>query len=171
MIEQLWVVICTVHLTVCSCHVTYAFQNESTLYSCLNVKELVARNRREIWSLSDCNWTQTHDHLVHKRTFNHLAKLAKRLSCVVRTYLYGAFDAPYTEQSLNNIPTWNLVALIAFNIFFLWPIGAIPISCRSSKVKFINCLGDIKPLSWKKLVYWDILIASSQSSSEPKTLA
>ena len=26
--------------TICSCHVTYAFQNESTLYSCLNVKEL-----------------------------------------------------------------------------------------------------------------------------------
>ena len=29
-------------------HVTYAFQSESTLYSCLNVKELLARSRREI---------------------------------------------------------------------------------------------------------------------------
>ena len=28
--------------TVCSCHVTYAFESESTLYSCLNVKELLA---------------------------------------------------------------------------------------------------------------------------------
>ena len=27
----------------------------------------------EIWSLSDYNWTQTHNHLVCKRTFNHLA--------------------------------------------------------------------------------------------------
>ena len=27
----------------------------------------------EIWSLSDFNWTQTHNHLVCKRTFNHLA--------------------------------------------------------------------------------------------------
>ena len=35
-------------LTVCSCHVTYAFQSESTLYSCQNVKELLARSRREI---------------------------------------------------------------------------------------------------------------------------
>ena len=35
-------------LTVCSCHVTYAFESESTLYSCLNVKELLARGRREI---------------------------------------------------------------------------------------------------------------------------
>ena len=34
--------------TVCSYHVTYAFQSESTLYSCLNVKELLARNRRKI---------------------------------------------------------------------------------------------------------------------------
>ena len=34
-------------LSVCFYHVTYAFQSESTLYSCLNVKELLARSRRE----------------------------------------------------------------------------------------------------------------------------
>ena len=34
--------------TVCSYHVTYAFQSEATLSSCLNVKELLARSRREI---------------------------------------------------------------------------------------------------------------------------
>ena len=39
---------CQTRMTVCSYHVTYAFQSESTLYSCLNVKELLARNRREI---------------------------------------------------------------------------------------------------------------------------
>ena len=26
---------------------------------------------------SDCNWTRTHNHLVHKQTLNYLAKLAK----------------------------------------------------------------------------------------------
>ena len=26
--------------------------------------------------LCDCNWTRTRNHLVHKRTLNHLAKLA-----------------------------------------------------------------------------------------------
>ena len=26
-------------------------------------------------NISDCNWTRTHNHLVHKRTLNHLAKL------------------------------------------------------------------------------------------------
>ena len=46
-------------MTVCSCHVTYVFQSESTLYRCLNVKELLTRSRREIWSLSDCNCTRT----------------------------------------------------------------------------------------------------------------
>ena len=34
--------------SVCYYHVTYAFQSESTLYSCLSVKELFARSRREI---------------------------------------------------------------------------------------------------------------------------
>ena len=35
-------------LTVCCSHATYAFQSESTLYSCLNVNALLARNRRDI---------------------------------------------------------------------------------------------------------------------------
>ena len=30
--------------------------------------------------LSDCNWTQTHNHGVCKRTLNHLPKLVKWLS-------------------------------------------------------------------------------------------
>ena len=40
--------ISNINLTVCFCHVTYAFQSESTLYSCLNVKELLARSRCEM---------------------------------------------------------------------------------------------------------------------------
>ena len=35
-------------LTVCFYHVTYEFESESTLYSCLNVKELLARSGRHI---------------------------------------------------------------------------------------------------------------------------
>ena len=41
-------------------------------------------------TLSYCNGALTHNHLVRKQTLNHLAKLAKWLSCVVSTYLYGA---------------------------------------------------------------------------------
>ena len=55
---------------ICYYHRTYAFQSESTLYSWLNVKKRLARSRREIWSLSDCNWTQTHNHLIHNLNDN-----------------------------------------------------------------------------------------------------
>ena len=39
-VEGLYSVL-VVKMSVCSCHVTYAFESESTLYSCLNVKELL----------------------------------------------------------------------------------------------------------------------------------
>ena len=55
----------------------YAFQSESTLHSCLDVKELFARNRRDISSFIDSYGAQTRNHLVRKQTLNHLAKLAK----------------------------------------------------------------------------------------------
>ena len=61
-------------LTVFSYHVTHAFQSESTLYICLNVKQLFAWSKREIWSLNGCNRTRTHNHLVHERTLNHLGR-------------------------------------------------------------------------------------------------
>ena len=76
---------------VCSYHVTYAFQSESTLHSsCLDVKEFLARNRCDIWSLSDYNGIRIHNHLVRKQTLNYLAKLgswlnAKWLSLCSRT--------------------------------------------------------------------------------------
>ena len=63
-------------MNVCYCHVTYAFQSESTLYSRLNSKVLLARNRRDIWNLSDSNGVRTRNHLACKRTLNLLAKLA-----------------------------------------------------------------------------------------------
>ena len=63
-------------MTVCY-HVMYAFQSESMLYSFLNVEELFARNRHNIWSSSDSNETWTHNHLVRKWTLKHSAKLAK----------------------------------------------------------------------------------------------
>ena len=65
------------HLTVCSYHITWAFQSESSIYSCLKVKELLALNKREILTLSDCSATRTHHHLVCQQTHNHLAKQAK----------------------------------------------------------------------------------------------
>ena len=30
--------------------------------------------KKAVYDTSDCNWTRNHNHLVHKQTFNHLAK-------------------------------------------------------------------------------------------------
>ena len=65
-------------------------QSESNLYSCLNFKELLARNKHDIWSLNESNEIRIHNLLVRKRTLTYLAELAKWLSCAVSTYLHGA---------------------------------------------------------------------------------
>ena len=49
----------------------YAFQSESTLSSCLNVKKLLAQNRHDISNLSDSN------ELVRKRALHFLANLTR----------------------------------------------------------------------------------------------
>ena len=91
----LWKLICAVHLTVCSYHVTHTPQSKSTLYNCLNFEEFLARNMHRIWSLSYCNGTPTNNRLVCKQTLKHLAKMTKWLSCAVSTYMYGAFDCMF----------------------------------------------------------------------------
>ena len=51
--------------------------------------------------INDCNGTRTHNHLVRKRTLNHLAKLTRWLSWIVSTYLYGAFKYKYVLLGAN----------------------------------------------------------------------
>ena len=63
-------------LIVCYYHVTYVFQGETALCTCLNIKQLFARNRRDIWTLSDNCRIQIHNHLVRKRAVSPLVKLA-----------------------------------------------------------------------------------------------
>ena len=75
-------------LIVCSYHVTYSFHCESTLHSCLNVKELIAQSRRHIWRLSDCNGTR-------------LASFAKLLS-----------DRSQTKWLLVRVPLQSLRLLL-----------------------------------------------------------
>ena len=70
-------------------HVTYAFQSESTLYNCVNIKELLARNRHDIWSLSDNNAIRINNHLVRKRTLNHLESFGFKTHCC---HSLGVFD-------------------------------------------------------------------------------
>ena len=62
----------------------------SRLYSCLNVKELFVKNRRDVWRLSDCNKIWSHKHLFRNWTLKCLAKMADWVICVVSTYLSSA---------------------------------------------------------------------------------
>ena len=65
------------NLTVCSYHIKYTLESESTLYICLDFKELRTQNKRNILSLGDVKGPRTNNHLVRKQTLNHLARLAK----------------------------------------------------------------------------------------------
>ena len=70
-------------------HYTSLMLNKIVPYSTLGWPSLDYTTQA---SPSDCNWIRTHNHLIHKWTLNHFAKLTKLLSCIVSTYLYGAFD-------------------------------------------------------------------------------
>ena len=118
-------------MTVCSCHVTYAFESESILYSCLNVKELLARSRRKIWRWSDCNWTRTQNHFVLKWTLNHLTKLAKWLSCVLSTYQFGAFACMFL---LCHVHVWEWIHTLQ-----LPQCQETPCSKQPRNVKWSDC--------------------------------
>ena len=62
---------------------------------------------------SDCKWTRTQNHLVLKRTLNHLPKLAKWLGCVPIIYLYSASDCMFLSCHVcftvnpHSILTWQ----------------------------------------------------------------
>ena len=57
--------------------------------------------------LKDCNWTRTQNHLVRKWTLNHLAKLAKRSSCVWSTYSQMHRTDKHSEHSSIISPVWR----------------------------------------------------------------
>ena len=103
-------------MTVCSYHITYEFQNESTLYICLNVKELLARNRYDIWSLNDCNGTRTHNHLVRKRTLKYLAKLAK-MYYELTVFVYELSGCRFESCCIEVIICNNCIWLLFLNWF------------------------------------------------------
>ena len=83
------VLTCTVHLTGCSYHVTYAFQSESTISSCLNVKELLAQNKHDIWSLSDSIGDSVRDMMITYSQMSHTDKDSQRSSIIGPVLLNG----------------------------------------------------------------------------------
>ena len=94
-------------------YITYVFQGESTLYSCLNAKELLAWNRRYIWSLSDYNGIRIHCHLVRKRTFNHLVKLVNLAKWLIVSLWTKWLWVPIPLQTIHcPLPTNNILHVI-----------------------------------------------------------
>ena len=67
-------------LNACSYHITYVFQNESTLYSCLNVKELLARTP---CSSCKCQGTpcSSCSHLMTETLFTNLGSDIQQNNC------------------------------------------------------------------------------------------
>ena len=92
---------------------------------------------------NDSNRIRTHNRLVRKWTLNHLAKLAKWLSCVVSTYLHGAFDCMLLtcmSRTRFRVNLYSIVAQMSRNS--LLKTGAI-----SEVYTF-----DIAPVSSKELL-------------------
>ena len=86
----IWLYVLIISLT------SFRMHLHSTLYSCLNIKEPLAQNRRNLRSLYDCKGIRMMNHLVRsKQTLNYLAKLTKWLSFALSTYLYGVFNCMF----------------------------------------------------------------------------
>ena len=61
------------------------------MHNSVNFEELLARSRRVIWNISDCNGTRADSQLVRKRTLNHLSKLGC-LACWVTLAKWLSFS-------------------------------------------------------------------------------
>ena len=72
------------------------------------------------------------NHLVRKRTLNHLPKLAKWLSCVVSTYLYVVFDCVFSSCQICVLKwIYTLNAWMSRTLFLK--------QARYLKVKWLQC--------------------------------
>ena len=123
-------------------HVTNAYLSKSTFCSCLNVKELVAWNRRDIWSLNNCNGIWTHKHLVHKRTLpfnlNDWVFVYKLSGCELesRCSHYHLFSNIF--NSFRAKVTWREgLQLCFFYKHFLLKFGAMEVRMNISLYRYM----------------------------------
>ena len=101
---------------------------------CLNVKKLLARTRCHIWSLSKSKGIRTHNHLVRKWTFNHLAELAKWLNVRLQTkwlwlripllslclvFVLNIWEGPWSCKKCQNIKVWRKLEWVTSKCLFL----------------------------------------------------
>ena len=100
--------------------------------------ELFAKNKQNIWNLSDCNRNWTHSHLTCKRILHHLRKLPKEYS------LYICMDV---EE------------LLAWNKRDIWSLS----DCKGHRThNHLVCrqsLNHLAKLNWSKnwVVLWELI--------------
>ena len=130
---EFWVLICTVHFKVYYHHVRYAFHSEAKFYACLKINKLLVPNRSDVISLSECIETRTHNHLVCQPTLNHLVKLTKWFSRVVRFHLEDVFNCLLSSCNVR-ISEWILTLYLL----------AYKKALCSKQVQYLTC----KCLQW-----------------------
>ena len=106
-----------------------------------NPHSIVARMlRNEISSLSDCNWTRAHNHLVHKRTLNHLAKIWQPFD-MIRTYSQMHRIDKYSQHNsklLHYLTTLFFLQYLTVLLFYsiVWKLSEEDMGIHASKVSF-----------------------------------
>ena len=133
-----------------------SFRVNSHSIVCMNIKELRARSRRHIWSLSDSNEIRTHNHLVRKRTLNHLAKLAFLLLFGCNMLLWNCFEK-FGKMTLSLRFTLNLVLFLCNSLSLLLKIGAWWTSFFSND-RLRYCLSNILCLDSVNCIYTILLL-------------
>ena len=107
-----WELTWTVHFTVCSCRVTYVFQSESRLYSCLNVKKplLEAGVKSEVYMTTTRIWSSDYN-------------LVKWLSVCLQTKWFWVWVQlqSFSPTSAKNIYLYMLIeTYISSTISLMW---------------------------------------------------
>ena len=101
-----------------------------------NVKEILVRNRCDVWSLSDSNGIRSHNHLVRERTLNHLAKLAGLAKWL--SVLYGLSGCGFESRCcvLNIKKHWFPDAECSLRAKWLWV--RIPLLCAKHQKTLVS---------------------------------
>ena len=109
------------------------YELRATINNCMFLSCHVRISEWIQWSLSDCNWARTHNHLVHKRTLNHLVKPAKvveGLSPVVVTINESVSCKLWARLLVGSRIGLHYIKLHYQSILFQF--------CKQSKVKAIR---------------------------------
>ena len=112
--------------------------NESTRYSCLDVKKILVRNRRNIWSLSDCNgingWVIVYrlsgcgvESLIKplpKRTTGYQENATLHLLKFIKAKTWSRYFSLYSiEQNRPSLCSiWNKISMGCGTLLQAWPV-------------------------------------------------